>query len=889
MDATMSAPTTDERPVPAVIDVVLEVEKLLISFVRFNRLGTYIACGAVNGYLAIVDFITKDTDKIWNAHTMAVSGISWARDGRQILSTAIDNTMVISDVATGTVVRQLYIGAALQFAELNPRDPDNYLSLTDSGIRIRTFRTFQKYSQIEHKQRITAITYDHTGNYIVCGTQNGYILTFELNGRQVSECVVDSPSQIKHLYPSRRAGLLIITASDRYIRIAEMATVLRLKSGEELNLVNSLSDASNKSFWHSACASGLADHVAGLCSAAHMVTIWERATNTIVTTLIQSKKEVPTCLVWHPIKPVVASVCNFKLYIWKQKPRPSYAAYAPDFKEIGENMEYQEKESEFDVYDEDCPDDDSANMRRSPDLIDIETVLAPKALCSSDEDESNSHAIFTVVPSIRRPMLPSRPQFPLRMRRKREFEEIRVNGINHTNGHLANGHDYVNGNGNGHEAMQNGHHEHRHDEPLRHEEPHRHHHHHRRHRHRHEREHHERHRHRHENGNGNGAINGVLVNGHKRRHSELDFEERASTSGEEADVEVGSEPEAEKEESEVESSKPESDVDEDMDDDMGVNVTPQEEDEDMEVDKPSSRSRSSSRLRDSQASSPGLTEVSAASARASTPSSSVASDFGSDADEEEDAVASDNDDDAAASSADSDEEDEVSKSDSKSSTDLSSSAEEEEEDPQPTREHWSSRSSQSLSDSEPEGSLKRSKKSVSPVKKAFNSLVRTPYTPTTIAFDLHCTTTTPTFNVESASASDPAKVRYTDSTSSHRLPALHRSATDSNRLPDNIDHVHATTASTAIATHATYGSADSASPAITYDTADSPSSSQTTAASSADPTTPSTAASSACQTPTNTLSRDACNLRFRGERFETPSETTRFEFIVIKWCWPCLG
>ena len=68
MDNQVGVPTTDQRPVPAVGDIVLQLDQLHVCIIRFNRLGTLIAAGAVNGSIAIVDFSTKFTSNVRNKY-----------------------------------------------------------------------------------------------------------------------------------------------------------------------------------------------------------------------------------------------------------------------------------------------------------------------------------------------------------------------------------------------------------------------------------------------------------------------------------------------------------------------------------------------------------------------------------------------------------------------------------------------------------------------------------------------------------------------------------------------------------------------------------------------------------------------------------------------------
>lgn len=136
--------------------------------------------------------------------------------------------------------------------------------------------------------------------------------------------------------------------------------------------------------------------------------IWDKTTGNLVKILTGPKGEGLLDLTWHPVRPIILSVSNGLVNIWSHSQTELWSAYAPNFKELDENEEYEERESEFDIEDEDksCNDKETGHKISEDVSIDVTDSPVIPAFCSSEEDDEKPLDWLPYAPDIEEPEEP---------------------------------------------------------------------------------------------------------------------------------------------------------------------------------------------------------------------------------------------------------------------------------------------------------------------------------------------------------------------------------------------------------------------------------------------------------------------------------------------------
>lgn len=157
--------------------------------------------------------------------------------------------------------------------------------------------------------------------------------------------------------------------------------------------------------WKKCCFSGDGEYICAGSARQHALYIWEKSIGNLVKILHGTKGELLLDVVWHPVRPIVASISSGLVSIWAQNQVENWSAFAPDFKELDENVEYEERESEFDIFDEDKSIDSNAELQNDEEMeVDVLNIEPIAVLCSSDEEmESDILQYLPMAPEVEEP------------------------------------------------------------------------------------------------------------------------------------------------------------------------------------------------------------------------------------------------------------------------------------------------------------------------------------------------------------------------------------------------------------------------------------------------------------------------------------------------------
>ncbi|KAL8656739.1 MAG: hypothetical protein Q9226_002573 [Calogaya cf. arnoldii] len=345
--------------------------------IRFNRKGDFLATGRVDGTVVIFDIETNGVARKLRGHTRQIQALSWSGDGRYLLSSSQDWKCILWDLQDGTKLRTVRFEAPVYIAELHPLNPflfvaslfedqpllvdissciplKHQLSSVPKRPKLDRPELNEKQALQDAKQSTCVTIFTTQGDHIIAGTNKGWLNIIEVRSREIVHSTRLCNGIIILLRLAASGRDMVSNASDRVIRTIPIPNLSQ--PGLDMNTIkieveHKFQDVVNRLSWNHVAFSSTGDYVAASTFMNHDIYVWERGHGSLVK-ILEGPKEELGVIEWHPHRPFVAA-CGIetgRVYLWSIITPQRWSALAPDFAEVEENVEYVEREDEFDIH-----------------------------------------------------------------------------------------------------------------------------------------------------------------------------------------------------------------------------------------------------------------------------------------------------------------------------------------------------------------------------------------------------------------------------------------------------------------------------------------------------------------------------------------------------------
>ncbi|KAF1985660.1 WD40 repeat-like protein [Aulographum hederae CBS 113979] len=344
--------------------------------IRFSHRGDLLASGRLDGTVVIFDIETNGIARKLRGHTRQVQSLSWSADDRYLLSASQDWKCVLWDLQDGSRIRTVRFEAPPFIAELHPKnhllfvvalfeEQPMLVDITDENPIKHTLPSAPRRTQAEKdnatekqaaqdaKQTSTVTAFTPSGDHIVAGTNKGWLNIIETASRQTMYSVRLTPNIVILIRLTAAGRDMVVNSSDRIIRTVPLPDLTDPNIDFEnmrLEVEHKFQDLVNRLSWNHVSFSSTGEYVTASTWMNHDIYVWERGHGSLVK-ILEGPKEELGAVEWHPHRPFVCAVGvdSGRVYLWSIQTPQRWSALAPDFVEVEENVEYVEKEDEFDI------------------------------------------------------------------------------------------------------------------------------------------------------------------------------------------------------------------------------------------------------------------------------------------------------------------------------------------------------------------------------------------------------------------------------------------------------------------------------------------------------------------------------------------------------------
>lgn len=212
-----------------------------------------------------------------------------------------------------------------------------------------------KQKKDDARHMTTVAIYTTTGEHILAGTNKGNLNIIDA---QTHEIIYTHPrvcsGVVTTLKLTRSGRELLVNGQDKIIKtflVPDLSAEDLDPDTIQLAIEHKFEDVVNRCSWNHVTFSCTGEYVVASTYNNHELYIWERGHGSLVR-MLEGPKEEQGVIEWHPSKALLAA-CGLetgRINIWSVTSPQRWSALAPDFVEVEENVEYMEREDEFDIH-----------------------------------------------------------------------------------------------------------------------------------------------------------------------------------------------------------------------------------------------------------------------------------------------------------------------------------------------------------------------------------------------------------------------------------------------------------------------------------------------------------------------------------------------------------
>ena len=250
----------------------------------------------------------------------------------------------------------------------------------------------QAAQDAKHSTCVTVFT--ALGNHIIGGTSKGWINIIETQSCTTIHSTRLCNGVVILLRLANNGRDLLVNSSDRVIRTICMPDLTQLgvdlePTNIKLQVEHKFQDVVNRLSWNHVAFSSTGEFVTASTFMNPDIYVWERSHGSLVK-ILEGPREELGVVEWHPTRPMVVA-CGLEsgcIYTWSIVTPQKWSALAPDFGEVEENVEYIEREDEFDVH----PAEEIHQRRldQEDEIPDVLTVEQPMRSVVDDEQDGGA-------------------------------------------------------------------------------------------------------------------------------------------------------------------------------------------------------------------------------------------------------------------------------------------------------------------------------------------------------------------------------------------------------------------------------------------------------------------------------------------------------------------